>query len=173
MKTMLLIAGAALIAMSFLAALATAAKRAGQRNGTIKSRAPVTKYEQPMYFRLREAFPDDIVLAQVAFSALLTTRDRATRNTFDRKVTDFVLCDKAFQVKAIIELDDSSHHGREAVDMKREALLTQAGYRVLRFKRVPDIEVVKKALADAISPTERIEPKMAPSEVTTTPPRQR
>jgi len=32
-----------------------------------------------MFFRLQQAFPDEIVLSQVAFSALLTAKDQATR----------------------------------------------------------------------------------------------
>jgi very-short-patch-repair endonuclease len=158
--------------MAVLSAIAAASKRPGRaRASALKARNPVTKHEQPMYFRLREAFPDDIVLAQVAFSSLLTAKEQAARNTFNRKVADFVLCDKAFQVRAVIELDDSSHNGREAQDESRDALLTQAGYRVLRFKHVPDITNVQKALADAIGPAPRIEPTMGPSGVMPKPPR--
>jgi very-short-patch-repair endonuclease len=112
----------------------------------VKAKIPLTKNEQPMFFRLVEAFPDQIVLAQVAFSALVTTKDRATRNTFDRKIADFVICNKAFEVQAIIELDDSSHKGRELQDEKRISPLIQAGYKVLRYKMVPNIETLQKDL---------------------------
>jgi len=91
-----------------------------------------------MFFRLTATYPQHVVLAQVAFSALVDTRDRPTRNTFNRKVADFVLCDKSFAVIAVIELDDKSHRGREATDADRDAILVRAGYRVLRFKNVPD-----------------------------------
>lgn len=103
-----------------------------------RRRGPVSKHEQPMYFRLRDTFPEHVVLAQVAFSALLTARHRRTRNTFDRKVADFVLCTKAFEVLAVIELDDLSHRDRMEQDAARDLLLTNAGYSVLRFKQVPD-----------------------------------
>jgi very-short-patch-repair endonuclease len=86
-----------------------------------------------MYWRLRETFPDLVVLAQVAFSALITSR-REDRNRYDRKTADFVLCDRALVVVAVIELDDASHAGREGPDKARAALLESAGYRVLRFK---------------------------------------
>jgi very-short-patch-repair endonuclease len=170
MKTTLLIAVAAIALMAVLAAIAAASKRQGRaRASVLNARNPLTKHEQPMYFRLREAFPDDIVLAQVAFSSLVTAKEQAARNTFNRKVADFVLCDKAFQVRAIIELDDSSHKGREAQDGNRDALLTQAGYRVVRFKHVPDIDSVRTKLADAIGPTPRIEPTLAPTDITPRP----
>lgn len=114
---------------------------------------PLTKNEQPMFFRLRDTFPDHVVLAQVAFSALLTSRDRATRNTFDRKVADFVLCTKAFEVVAVIELDDSSHRSKSNADRSRDALLTRAGYRVLRFPRTPDADALHVAVFPPATPT--------------------
>lgn len=101
---------------------------------------PLTKHEQAMFFRLQEALPNLVVLSQVSFGALLKARARATRNTFDRKRADFVICDRSLKVVAVIELDDSSHEGREKEDADRDALLTQAGYRVLRYKGVPSAE---------------------------------
>jgi very-short-patch-repair endonuclease len=134
----------------FVAAIAIAiiAKKLKSKTATalIKAKIPLTKNEQPMFFRLVEAFPDQIVLAQVAFSALVTTKERAARNTFDRKVADFVICNKAFEVQAVIELDDASHKGRELQDEKRIASLLQAGHKVLRYKTVPNIETLQKDL---------------------------
>lgn len=100
-----------------------------------------------MYFRLKEAFPDDVVLAQVSFSALLQSPNQATRNQYNRKMADFVLCTKSFEVIAVVELDDSSHKGREEKDMDRDRLLTNAGYRVKRYKTVPNIETLKTEIA--------------------------
>lgn len=131
-----------------LIAIAIIAKKLKSKTATalIKAKIPLTKNEQPMFFRLAEAFPDQIVLAQVAFSALVTTKERAARNTFDRKVADFVICNKAFEVQAVIELDDSSHKGRELQDEKRISSLIQAGHKVLRYKTVPSIDTLQKDL---------------------------
>ena len=120
-----------------------------------------------MYFRLRESFPEHVVLAQVAFSALLETKNRAVRNRFDRKVADFVLCDKAFTVLAVIELDDSTHKGRELADRARQELLTGAGYRVLRYGAVPDAARLQAdvfppaAVKPAAEADGRIEPRLS------------
>lgn len=103
---------------------------------------PLTKHEQLMFFRLQEALPKLIVLSQVSFGALLTAKSRGARNTFDRKRADFVVCDKLFKVLAVIELDDRSHDGREEQDANRDKLLTDAGYRVVRYRGIPDIEQV-------------------------------
>jgi very-short-patch-repair endonuclease len=102
--------------------------------------------------RLQQAFPNDIVLTQVAFSALLTAKDLPTRATFNRKVADFVVATKAFEVLAVIELDDASHRGREGLDGKRDELLERAGYRVLRFKSVPDADAVRRAVRPPVEP---------------------
>jgi len=126
-----------LLALFVLAALVKARTPTGRRS-PISARIPLTKREQSMHFRLASTFPERVVLAQVAFSALLKTSSRATRNTFDRKVADFVLCDRAFSVLAVIELDDSSHAGRNRQDGARDQLLIEAGYRVLRYAQVPD-----------------------------------
>jgi len=45
---------------------------------------------------------------------------------------------KAFEVVAVIELDDASHRGREKEDGRRKSRLTEAGSRGFPFKNVPD-----------------------------------
>jgi very-short-patch-repair endonuclease len=121
---------------------------AGRRRaaGDVRAKKLLTEREQAMFHRLQQAFPNEVVLSQVAFSALLTAKDMPTRATFNRKVADFVVATKAFEVLAVIELDDSSHKGREGVDGKRDALLEKGGYRVLRFKNVPDADAVQRAV---------------------------
>lgn len=84
---------------------------------------------------------------QVSFGALLTARSKGARNRFDRKIADFVVCDKAMQVQVVIELDDSSHRGKEVRDAARDKLLQEAGYRVIRYPRIPDVEKVRSDFA--------------------------
>lgn len=119
--------------------------------GVIRARKLLTDREQPMFHRLQQAFPEYFVLTQVAFSALITAKEMPTRATFNRKVADFVLTNKAFEVIAVIELDDASHRGREEHDSRRDSLLERAGYRVLRFKHVPDVDAVQRAVRPPIA----------------------
>lgn len=144
-------------AAAFVALAITAKRR--PRGVTEKPRAswPLTKNEQAMYFRLSGALPDLIVLSQVSFGALLSAKSTAARNTFDRKRADFVICEKSFKVVAIVELDDSSHDGRKARDDKRDAQLTAAGYRVLRYRGIPNIDRVQADFAPP-SPPSNLEP---------------
>ena len=46
--------------------------------GNVSRKQLLTEREQPMFFRLQQAFPNDVVLCQVAFSALVTSNDRPT-----------------------------------------------------------------------------------------------
>jgi very-short-patch-repair endonuclease len=134
----------ALIVIAVLAVIAISIKNRSKKTGEIpRAKQPVTKNEQAMFFRLTSALPEHVVLAQVSFSSLLTAKTVGARNTFDRKTADFVICTKSFDVIAVIELDDSSHKGREIEDGKRDLLLTNAGYKVLRYKQIPDLEKVK------------------------------
>ncbi len=146
-----------------LLAQASGKKRRGSTEVPQKRR-PITMNEQAMYNRLVQALPDMIVLAQVSFSALLTARSWAARNTFNRKMADFVVCDRAFNVIAVVELDDASHRGREASDGQRDDILKGAGYRVLRYPRVPDVDRVQRDFKPPPLPPEsgaRIEPSLS------------
>ncbi len=130
----------------------TAAEPAqGKATGNVWPKYILTKREQPMFFRLKESLPDHVVLTQVSFNALIGANSQADRNTFNRKMADFVVCNKAFEVLAVIELDDSTHNGQEERDNKRDELLKKAGYNVLRYKQVPNIDEVKRDIA-SLSP---------------------
>ncbi len=142
------------VAISIAAAVLRGPRR--RASGDIRAKKLLTEREQPMYFRLRQAFPDDVVLSQVAFSAMLTAKDQPTRSMFNRKVADFVVATKAFEVLAVIGLDDSSHRGREVQDSKRDSLLERAGYRVLRFKNVPNVDEVQRAVRPPIPAQDKL-----------------
>lgn len=104
----------------------------------------LTKFEQKMFIRLKEALPQYHVCPQVAFSALITQDDLKIRQMFNRKVTDFVLIDQQCKVIAIIELDDPSHIGKEKQDQQRDAMLNDAGYTVYRYTSIPTIKRLQK-----------------------------
>ncbi|NNG76412.1 DUF2726 domain-containing protein [Acinetobacter sp. ANC 4277] len=104
----------------------------------------ITPYECRMYVRLKEAFPQYHVLAQVAFSALITSHNLKIRNQFNRKVTDFVLLNESMQVLVIIELDDPTHLYKVEEDRFRDHMLHEAGYRVLRYTEIPNVRQLHK-----------------------------
>lgn len=114
-------------------------KNGNAKRSPIKGKRIITMNEQPTFIKLREALPEHIILAQVAFSAFMTAQGYATRNLFNRKVADFIVLDKTFNIVAIVELDDSSHKGKEKIDAERDALIQEAGFRVVRYKRTPEL----------------------------------
>ncbi|WP_288420621.1 DUF2726 domain-containing protein [uncultured Acinetobacter sp.] len=114
-------------------------KNRNAKRNPIKGKPIITMNEQPTFMKLKEALPEHIILAQVAFSAFMTAQGYATRNLFNRKVADFVVLDKAFNIVTIVELDDSSHKGKEKFDAERDALIHEAGFKVIRYKRTPEL----------------------------------
>ena len=133
-----------LLAIGLLVIAAVAKKRSAQNSSGFvdkpKARPPLTAREQAMYNRLVQTLPDLVVLPQVSFGALLTARTRAARSSFSRKIADFVVCDRSFKVVAVVAFGgDKSSKGKSQRDLDREALLVEAGYRVLRYPRVPDV----------------------------------
>lgn len=139
------------------AAVALGTRKQTRSTETPRKRYPLTKHESAMFNRLTQALPDTVVLAQVSFGSLLTATSKGARNRFDRKIADFVICNRAHQVLAIIELDDSTHKGQEARDAARDKLLIDAGYRVVRYARIPDIERVRADFLEASLPPMRAE----------------
>ncbi|USP39543.1 DUF2726 domain-containing protein [Acinetobacter sp. XS-4] len=140
---MSMLVGMVLLTIIILAILSVLKKgesknRNAKRN-PIKGKRIITMNEQPTFIKLREGLPEHIILAQVAFSAFMTAQGYATRNLFNRKVADFIVLDKAFNIIAIVELDDSSHKGKEKFDAERDALIQEAGFRVVRYKRTPEL----------------------------------
>ena len=97
-----------------------------------------------MFFQLKTAFPNHHVLAQVAFSALITSDNYKIRRQFNRKVTDFVILNQALDVIAIIELDDPSHLNKIEEDQLRDQMFKQAGYGVFRYTNIPNIRQLQK-----------------------------
>lgn len=111
----------------------------------------LTAREQGMFSLLVETLPEYAILAQISFGALLRAKTRAGRNRFDRKIADFAICDKkTAEVLVLIELDDSSHWGREEQDAARDDMLTGAGYTVLRYARVPTAAEVRADMKEVL-----------------------
>lgn len=137
-----------LVLAAMAVAVATTKKKKRQTQGEKpKKKRLLTQREEAMFNRLRTALPANAVLAQVSFGALITAKSRPVRNTFDRKIADFVVCNQTMEVLAVIELDDSSHKGKEEQDQLRDELLQACGYKVLRYKNIPDIAQVQNDFA--------------------------
>ena len=105
----------------------------------IQARPIMTANETEFFHRLQKALPSRYVFPQVSFAAFMTDDGRLTgkarwsiRAKSDRKIADFLICDAALNILAIIELDDRTHAA--TADRQRDAITAAAGYRTLRFQ---------------------------------------
>lgn len=111
---------------------------AKQQDSALKQRAIFNINEHLTYTRLKEMLPNHIVLAHVSFDALLTTKYYRTRHKYRNMVADFVVLDENQKIKAIVALDDPMILKRLQRSQYQDALLTMAGYRVIRYDDVPE-----------------------------------
>jgi hypothetical protein len=129
-----------------LIALSRKNRKPKQQSTPIHAKAILTRREQQFFAVLEQALPRLYIFPQVSFSAILTTKGFYTRSQFNRKIADFVVCDNALNIMMLIELDDSSHKGRETQDAARDAMLNEAGYPVIRYAQIPEIWQIQKDL---------------------------
>ncbi|MGB2816185.1 MAG: DUF2726 domain-containing protein [Burkholderiaceae bacterium] len=136
--TLLLLLGAALLGLAaFLVARLKSAASDGPWPFVV--RKPMTVPEQVLYFRLLEALPEHIVLAQVQLSRFLTVKrgqsSRGWLNRVNRLSVDFLILKKDATVVAAVELDDKTHQrtDRREADSRKNRALSDAGVRLVRW----------------------------------------
>lgn len=162
MKTLLLLL--VLIACAALVGFALIKRKRAESNAPASNepwpyqpRLVVTKTEQPLYHRLREAAPKMEVLAQVGLSRVIETKGGNGNGWFkkiNQKTVDFVVCAPDFRPLLVIELDDSSHNrnSRRKADADKDKALNDAGLTVLRWKvgSLPSLEEIRAEIAKAM-----------------------
>jgi very-short-patch-repair endonuclease len=129
----------ALVVVMVIAVLMASAALLRPQTGRLRPKPILTPNELEFFNRLRHAVPHLLVFPQMAMSAIVTDdgrlRSRARwklRARFDRKICDYVVCDRQqLRVIAIVELDDILHN--PIADRARDAVTTAAGYRTFRF----------------------------------------
>jgi very-short-patch-repair endonuclease len=92
----------------------------------IKRKPPLTSNEAEFFRRLQRAL--------LADDGKLTAKARwSVRARFDRKIADYVICDRqTLRLVAIVELDDRMHDAH--ADRQRDAITKAAGYQTIRFQ---------------------------------------
>ena len=154
--TWILLAGA-IVAIVVTAALVTRKKRrTTSPEAPLRYRqvTPLSRPEQTLYWRLREALPECVVLSQVTFSRFMKPDTgglaplavyRALQNRIAQKTLDFLVCLPDFTVVAAVELDDASHRAEH--DRQRDELLNAAGITVIRVTvdDIPSAQRIREA----------------------------
>lgn len=154
---MKLLIGLLLLVAAVLIAKAIAKnKGTGSREGTwpYREKQVLTEPEQVLYFRLKEACPELIVLAQVGLSRVIESTKRQEMKWFGKiaqKSVDFVICKKDASVVVAIELDDASHkrNRRQQADADKEKALNDAGVTLVRWEvsALPTAEQIRATVA--------------------------
>ena len=153
-----LLAAAALAAVAVLAALLAIRRRRRPAQTELPLRyrqlKPLSAAEQTLYWRLREALPECVVLSQVTFSRFMRpdtggvaplAEYRALQGRISQKTLDFLVCLPDFTVVAAVDLDDSTHRGQ--ADRQRDELLNAAGITVIRVTAddIPSAQRIRQA----------------------------
>lgn len=129
------------LALALLAAVVFLLRGSGKSWLAHIHRKPLmTANEAEFYGRLKRALPGYEVFPQVSFAAILTDDGKVYGNArwnvrarFDRKIADFVICDRrTLAVVALVELDDRTHTA--SADRQRDAITKAGGYQTLRFQ---------------------------------------
>src|SRR5450759_2472748 len=123
------------------------------------AKKPLSQPEQILYFRLVQALPEHIILAQVQLSRLLGVKKgnnyQAWFNRINRMSADFVVCNKDSSIVAVIELDDATHQkeDRQVADAKKDKALASANVRVIRWqvKAIPDVANIQSTFKNNIT----------------------
>ncbi len=106
----------------------------------IQRKPLMTENEKAFFQRLQRALPRHHIFPQVSFAAFLTDDGKLTqqnrwavRSRFNRKIADFVVCDRnTLDIVALVELDDRTHSRN--TDSRRDDLTKAAGYHTIRFQ---------------------------------------
>jgi hypothetical protein len=138
-----LLAVAGLIALARKGVFTNGRAGPGVHHWPVFPKKVLTPVEQQLYHRLVRAYPDHIVLAQVAFSQLVGVRKgenfTAIWNRYNRLTADFVICSKDFSIAAVLELDDRSHDNpaRQDADRRKAAICEAASIPLHRLNVNP------------------------------------
>ena len=151
-----------LVAPKIVRALGRAGRGGDGADWPFTSRKPLSRVEQVLYFRLAQALPEFVVLAQVPLSSFLRVRRGRTwhewHNRIAQKSVDFLVCERDFSIVTAIELDDATHErdDRAHADRTKSRALTAAGVRLVRWRttELPDVATIRR-IVDALRDTDR------------------
>ncbi|AMO98931.1 hypothetical protein CAter282_1030 [Collimonas arenae] len=136
MKAIIALAVLTIIMMAVIAVLTREKQATVQKRREYVKKKPLSNNEQVMYWRLIGALPDHMVLTQVSLGRCLGTKDSVGLDTLTSKSLDFVICDKASDVVAVVELDNKTHNHKtfSKEDEKKYKALKNAGIDIIRWR---------------------------------------
>lgn len=136
MKAIIVLTVLTIVIMAVIAVVTREKQAAVQKRREYIKKKPLSNNEQVMYWRLVGALPDHMVLTQVGLSRCLGTKDSGGLDTLTSKNLDFVICNKASDVVAVVEIDNKNHNHkmRSKEDERKYKALKKAGIDVIRWR---------------------------------------
>ncbi|WP_211461865.1 DUF2726 domain-containing protein [Collimonas silvisoli] len=136
MKAVIALTVLTIIIMAVIAVVTREKQAAQQKRREYIKKKPLSSNEQIMYWRLVGALPDYMVLAQVGLSRCLGTKGSGGLDALTSKNLDFVICDKASDVVAVIEIDNKSYNSKilSKEDERKYKALKKAGIDIIRWR---------------------------------------
>ncbi|QIO07183.1 DUF2726 domain-containing protein [Acinetobacter shaoyimingii] len=114
-----------------------------QSDSALRQRAVFNAHEQTTFKRLKEIMPEANILAHVSFDALMTTKFPHTRRKYEKMFADFVVLDKECRVIAIVAVGELNSLKKWKAANDQDTLLEAAGYKVFRYKVVPEYQKLR------------------------------
>ena len=108
-------------------------------DSALKQRAIFSPQQRLLYQRLKTLLPEQNILAQVSFDALVTTKYARTRYKYRNMVADFVILNQEHHILAVLALIEASGLKKCNKAYYEDDLLKMAGYKVLRYRHVPTL----------------------------------
>ncbi len=136
MKAIIVLTVLTLVIMAVITVLTREKQAAQEKRREYIKKKPLSSNEQVLYWRLVGALPDYMVLAQVSLSRCLGTKDSGGLDTLTSKNLDFVICDKASDVVAVIEINTKVHNNKivSKEDEQKYKALKKAGIDIIKWR---------------------------------------
>lgn len=136
MKAIIALTVLTIIILAVITVLTREKQATQQKRREYIKKKPLSNHEQVLYWRLVGALPDHMVLAQVSLGRCLGTKDSGGLDSMTSKNLDFVVCDKASDVVAVIEIDTKNYSSKTVSkdDEKRYKALKKAGIDIIRWR---------------------------------------
>jgi hypothetical protein len=152
----------AVVAVFVVVVITAALTNSARKIGKYRAKVLMSDNELEFFFRLSKALPEYMIFPQVSLQALLeaASSDKKTaeadRLRIAQQRADYVICNPAGGVVAVVELDDRTHDRRK--DAIRDARLKQAGIKTLRYqsKAKPSLAAIQEDILGQPTTEEKV-----------------
>jgi len=142
-----ILCGILLLVVSLIVAIKGLRVKHSLQDSILKQRAIFKTQHQLTFIRLKQLLPHCSILAHVSYDSLLTTKFAHTREKYKTMIADFVVLDVNYHVIVIINLDTVLTTKRVREVRYEEEILKSAGYKVLHYKILPELDDLISGLA--------------------------